>query len=471
MAKRKPTLIVRHYCQGIGDSHLLRFDKADGTPFFMLIDCGLHSSVGGATQTMDRVVADIVAETKGKIDVLVVTHEHWDHVSAFLSTAAAFGKLKINDVWMGWTENPSEPAVRELDKFKSLAATVSSQAASRLSPATKGVAAVVGAGLTSLGGFQFSLKGERVRKARDAAKALGQGDLLYLDPARKPFALPGVQGVRVYVLGPPRDEDLLKLTTRQSEMYHLGLARGLGLGQALASAPAFADLADQVDAYAPFDVEEGQHLDRAVAATANPAAPDNFIRTRYTGPDAAGREQSWRRIDEDWLFAAADVALQFDSRTNNTSLVLAFEFVETGRVALFAGDAQVGNWLSWQDLRWKVAGKTVTGPDLLRRVVYLKVAHHGSENATLEAKGLELMESPDLSAFIPVNEKDAKKVGWGRMPFDKIRDRLLERANGRVIRSDDAWVAAPPPAPKQLTGGSIATLRHQQDLWVEVGVA
>jgi len=39
------------------------------------------------------------------------------------------------------------------------------------------------------------------------------------------------------------------------------------------------------------------------------------------------------------------------SATNNTSLVLAIE-LEDGDVMLFAGDAQVGNWLSWQDLTW-----------------------------------------------------------------------------------------------------------------------
>ena len=38
-----PALTVRHYCQGIGDCHLLSFPKADGTVFRMLIDCGIHS--------------------------------------------------------------------------------------------------------------------------------------------------------------------------------------------------------------------------------------------------------------------------------------------------------------------------------------------------------------------------------------------------------------------------------------------
>ena len=46
-AMATPAATVRHYCQGIGDCHLLSFPKADGTEFRMLIDCGIHSSVKG----------------------------------------------------------------------------------------------------------------------------------------------------------------------------------------------------------------------------------------------------------------------------------------------------------------------------------------------------------------------------------------------------------------------------------------
>jgi hypothetical protein len=51
------------------------------------------------------------------------------------------------------------------------------------------------------------------------------------------------------------------------------------------------------------------------------------------------------------LGLAGRLALQLDSDTNNTSLVLAFELGKSGRVLLFPGDAQVGNWLSWHKER------------------------------------------------------------------------------------------------------------------------
>ena len=38
-------------------------------------------------------------------------------------------------------------------------------------------------------------------------------------------------------------------------------------------------------------------------------------------------------------------------------------------------------------MKWPVGTKEVKATDLLARTVYLKVAHHGSQNATLEQQG------------------------------------------------------------------------------------
>ena len=58
----------------------------------------------------------------------------------------------------------------------------------------------------------------------------------------------------------------------------------------------------------------------------------------------------------------------------------------------------------------------VKSDDLLARTVLYKVGHHGSHNATLREKGLELMASGELAAMIPVNRVTAKKMDW-LMPF------------------------------------------------------
>jgi hypothetical protein len=39
---------------------------------------------------------------------------------------------------------------------------------------------------------------------------------------------------------------------------------------------------------------------------------------------------------------------------SNSSMVLGFEFLESKRVVLFVGNAQVGNWLSWENVKWTV---------------------------------------------------------------------------------------------------------------------
>jgi hypothetical protein len=124
--------------------------------------------------------------------------------------------------------------------------------------------------------------------------------------------------------------------------------------------------------------------------------------------------------------------------------VVAIELSDEGDVLLFAADAQVGNWLSWQDLSWTVDGKTVTGPDLLKRTIFYKVGHHGSHNATLREKGLELMERLRV-AMIPVDQDMAIKKRWGHMPLDEIVAALDERTkprNGVVLRVDKPMPAS-----------------------------
>lgn len=486
---------VRHYCQGIGDSHLLRFARAGGN-FWVLIDCGVHSSVSGGSKMMDRVVADIAAVTGNRLDVIVVTHEHTDHVSAFLTAAEAFEGFSVGEVWMAWTENPSDPQARELDKFKqqSLSALqASSQRLAAAGPPNPHLEALK-TGLDALLGFNFGVKGERVRKSRDAAAALAKGHVRYLEPSDPPINVKAVPGLRIYVLGPPRDPALLGLTERASEMY--GMGPGVPLERALSSAFAASDPSSGMtfDYCSPFDPSVGSDLARLAASTAQRSdeiSPQivKFAHERYFGPlqttaekrqkredaDAADPEvsnQSWRRIDLDWLGISADLAMQLDDRTNNTSLVLAFEFTDTKRVLLFAADAQIGNWLSWQNCKWQVDGAAVTGGELLERTVFYKVGHHGSHNATARAKGLDLMTSPDLSAFVPTNAADAKKVGWGAMPYIKILAALKEQCAGRVVRADDRWIGDAGSQPDfAAPSGSILAIRHVPGLCVELDLA
>jgi hypothetical protein len=112
---------------------------------------------------------------------------------------------------------------------------------------------------------------------------------------------------------------------------------------------------------------------------------------------------------------------------------------DSKEVLLFVGDAQVGNWQSWVDV--KFADPNISAADLLSRTVFYKVGHHGSRNATLKQGGLEAMTSPKLVAAVPVDEEFAHRPkggspkGWD-MPAGPLLASLLEKTAGRVLRGD-----------------------------------
>jgi hypothetical protein len=143
---------------------------------------------------------------------------------------------------------------------------------------------------------------------------------------------------------------------------------------------------------------------------------------------------AWRRIDDIGMFAATELALQLDADTNNTSLVLAIR-LPGGKVLLFPGDAQVGNWESWQKV--VLPDQRITVNDLLAATAVYKVGHHGSDNATLSELGLERMTAPELLALLPVDEDVAhNNKGWLRMPFIPLMNRLHVKTRGQILRVD-----------------------------------
>jgi len=119
---------------------------------------------------------------------------------------------------------------------------------------------------------------------------------------------------------------------------------------------------------------------------------------------------------------------------------LAFELVKTGKVLLFAADAQTENWISWEKLKWEDAEKEFKTYSLIQNTLLYKVGHHGSHNATL-VKTLESMEHPELVAMIPVDKSDpniTKKKGW-KMPARNLYKRLKEKTNFRILLMDDGF--------------------------------
>lgn len=110
-------ITVRMYRHGFGDCFLLQFYHHDERVFAMVIDCGIKHN----TKSTDAPILDVIQDLKNTlaaedgtapvIDVLVATHEHWDHVAFFHPTSSPdfFKDFEIKQLWLAWTENPSDP--------------------------------------------------------------------------------------------------------------------------------------------------------------------------------------------------------------------------------------------------------------------------------------------------------------------------------------------------------------------------
>jgi len=411
-AKARAT--VRMYRQGLGDCFLITIPRKTGKPFRMMIDCGVVLGTEEPGPKMARVVEDVLTATGGELDVLVVTHEHWDHVSGFVQALPQFQKLKVKEVWLAWTEDPADALATKLRSERRTAEKALRMASRQLMAVG---ATDAGRRVDSLVSFFGAATGSTAEALKNARNLAGDKPR-YCRPGEPPIALAALPGVKFWVMGPPRDEKLLKKAD-PSKGTGYGLDAGPGGSQAFAAAGWTEGVAPD-----PFDGPYAIPMARAEHVP--------FFASRYFGGET---DQSWRRIDAAWLESSETMALQLDAATNNTSLVLAIELTDTKEVLLFPGDAQAGNWLSWQALRWEDDG--VTGPDLLARTVFYKVGHHGSHNATLRAQGLELMKSEALMAMIPVDHDMAVKKRWSQMPLPDLVDRLREKTHGRMLRVDD----------------------------------
>lgn len=413
------------YRQGLGDCFLIALPRNDGgsRPFYVMIDFGVVLGTPEPAPIMKRVMDNIVDVTGGTIDLLVATHEHWDHLSGFIQAAESFSRLTVRKVWLAWTENDEDALTRKIKKEKGLALAALRLGLSQMQLAgdSQG-AAELGGILEFFGAAKGATTADALASVRDK---VGEQDLRYCLPTDPPVVPDGIDA-RFYVLGPPHDEKMLRKinpSVRNQETYGLAMD-GLSMfmdGAGTALAP--------VDTGRPFDLQY-----EIPFAYAQSAPELEFFRKTYWQPAGAAPD-AWRRIDTDWLAGSTELALQLDSLTNNTSLVLAIEFPDS-EVLLFAADAQVGNWLSWQDRSWTVNGSTVTGPDLLGRTILYKVGHHGSHNATLREKGLEQMKNLRI-AMIPVDHEMAKKKRWGKMPLEELTDALSRKAKDGVLRVDE----------------------------------
>lgn len=435
----KLSVQVRMYRQGLGDCFLLKFNKGQNN-FNLLIDCGIFFATKNGKKIMTQVAEDIRDTTNKHLNAVVLTHDHYDHHSGFKLAKDVFNKadFKFDEVWVGWTEDENHPKYGETrERFKKILKGLRTSLNAELKFANEELKGIVNSLVNDFFGMDDSESNFDIKGMSSTWEYLLKekaGKVKYCTPGTS-FDLSDV-GIRIYILGPPEDLDLIeKEEPTDEESYRHSLRMSLA-NSFLAAATAEDDSIFDSNSFLPFDEVNKIEI--------NSKKPDPFFKENYGY--SKRKKDAWRQIDEDWLSTAGELALWMDDYTNNTCLALAIELIESEQVLIFPGDAQFGNLNSWKDLTWEVpdgnSGKReVKANELLARTVFYKVGHHGSHNATLRKSGLEIMNisKEDFVAMIPTNQDFAKskgKNGW-KMPEPKLMERLEEKTNGRVIMADE----------------------------------
>lgn len=368
--KPRPTGVsVIAYDVGFGDCFLLRVGYAEPErDRHVLIDFGgFPRPKWGGSDYMVRVARAIEEDCGGKLDAVVATHRHADHINGFAQKEDGSGPgdviraLSPDVVVQPWTEHPDadpnatgavpfatdEHTARLTRGFVGALGDMQKLAASALAEARalrEQGRTRVAKELAFLGGDNISNR-SAVTNLMTMAPEAGRRYVHFGADSGLEAVLPGV---KVRVLGPPTVEqsDTVRRqkSTDKEEFWHLH--RGFWAMQALAAG-----------------TRAGGGLLFAGAATRDEKDAPPYARWLIDRlREGRGRE-------------LLEIVRALDDALNNTSVVLLFEVA--GRKLLFPGDAQIENWA------FALSQDGV--PELLADVDLYKVGHHGSLNATPRA--------------------------------------------------------------------------------------
>jgi hypothetical protein len=342
---------IRSYNVGFGDCFLLTFSYAGARDRNVLIDFGsTQRAKQGPTGGMLAIARQIEADCGGKLELVVATHRHADHLSGFAGEpGAVIRSLEPEVVVQPWTEDPTlDPNAR--------------------APAGPGHARALVARLSDMQAVASSVLGELPRlRASPEVPAAMTAELQFLGETNLANA-EAVRNLQTMGLRPP---------VFASFGTKLPIARLLPGVKITVIGPPTLEQSDAVARQRDKDKDQFWHLRARRDANARARGP------RPLFPDAVAtgsppQEARWVIPKVDAMHAGELLAIvrSLDDALNNTSLILLFEVM--GEVLVFPGDAQIENW----SYALFEARNRRAIHNRLERACFYKVGHHGSLNAT-----------------------------------------------------------------------------------------
>jgi len=281
-------LLVRVYNVGVGDCVYVRIPGGDDG-FHILIDCGTIGSITLLKNALDDLRTNLPAGSaagKKRLDLVVVTHRHRDHIKGF--DPKFFEDVEIKNLWLSAAMDPKHPQAektRGLTAFTTTAMREVEAAGLALSPQLEMLVSLYG---ISNDGAMDALRETLPQQNGIEPKYVHAGQTSR-DLGVRP------EGATLRVLGPEQDIDGFYLGQDADEA--LRALQG-------ASATIAGSSAELTAASVPINVSF-----------------DDFQRLRS------------RMLSSALAFAETESSLQ-----NNTSVVLLIEWRK--RRLLFAGDAE-----------------------------------------------------------------------------------------------------------------------------------